>query len=113
MRLRPQIGRPHSAAYALRPLRPHRPAPRKNFTKELAIVFVVILQLFQSKPTKSKTSNPSEPCTQGEQMALNPTLACVTERIRARSAASRAAYLARVEAAAAKAGAARDRKSTR
>src|SRR5574337_328395 len=107
MRLRPQIGRPHSAAYALRPLRPHRPAPRKNFTKELAIVFVVILQLFKASPRRAKTSSPGEPCTQGEQMALNPALARVTDRIRARSRDSRAAYLARVEAAAAKAGTAR------
>jgi phosphogluconate dehydratase len=40
-------------------------------------------------------------------MALNPTLARVTERIRAKSRDSRATYLARVEAAAAKAGTAR------
>jgi phosphogluconate dehydratase len=40
-------------------------------------------------------------------MALDPTLARVTERIRARSRDSRAAYLARVEAAAAQAGTAR------
>jgi len=40
-------------------------------------------------------------------MTLNPTLARVTDRIRARSAASRAAYLGRVEAAARAAGTAR------
>ena len=40
-------------------------------------------------------------------MTLNPTLARVTERIRAKSRDSRATYLARVEAAAAKAGTAR------
>ncbi|MCC4117703.1 phosphogluconate dehydratase [Aromatoleum toluclasticum] len=40
-------------------------------------------------------------------MSLNPILARVTDRIRARSAASRAVYLERVEAAAGKAGTAR------
>ncbi|QDF97198.1 phosphogluconate dehydratase [Azoarcus sp. DD4] len=40
-------------------------------------------------------------------MSLNPVLARITDRIRARSAASRATYMARVEAAAQAAGAAR------
>ncbi len=44
-------------------------------------------------------------------MTLNPTLVRVTDRIRARSRDSRAAYLARVEAAACKSGTARTRVS--